>query len=188
MSEIDDGDLISAVLEGDTEAYGVLVERYQKPIFNAAYRMTGSRQDALDLAQEAFLKAFEELHKFRQGQRFFPWIYTIAVNRSKNLMRRNRQWKNEPFEDYGEHFEGHALHQNEELLCRQIDAGRLQLALYKLPLDQREALVLRYQDDRSMEEIAQALHLSLSGAKMRISRGLARLREIIGNCHPQDIT
>lgn len=181
MHEIDDQDVIAAVLEGDTEAYGVLVQRYQKPIFNAAYRMTGSREDALDLAQDAFLKAFEELHRFRTGQKFFPWIYTIVMNRSKNHLRWNRQWKSEPMEDHEGDCEQHAPYQHEEALCRQLDSNRLVVALEKLPVDQREALVLRYQDDFSMEEIAQALRLSLSGAKMRIARGLARLREIIGH-------
>ncbi len=184
MHEIDDQDVISAVLEGDTEAYGMLVQKYQKPIFNAAYRMTGSRQDALDICQDTFLKAFEELHHFHAGRRFFPWIYTIAMNRSKNHLRRNRQWKTEPVEDHEGDADRNEPRREEEALCRRLDSHRLQQAMKKLSVDQREALILRYQDDRSMEEISQALKLSLSGAKMRIARGLARLREIIGNHAP----
>jgi RNA polymerase sigma-70 factor (ECF subfamily) len=184
MHEIDDQDVISAVLEGDTEAYGMLVQKYQKPIYNAAYRMTGSRQDALDICQDTFLKAFEELHRFQAGRRFFPWIYTMVMNRSKNHLRRNKQWKTEPVEDHEGDVECHEPHRQEEALCRRLDSQRLMRAMDELSVDQREALILRYQDDRSMEDISQALGLSLSGAKMRVARGLARLREIIGNRAP----
>ena len=181
MDDSDDQDVILAVLDGDNEAFGVLVVRYQRPIFNLAYRLTKSHSDAVDLAQETFLKAFEELHRFRKGRRFFPWIYTIAMNLGRNFLRRSRQWQNESIEDHECCCEPHTLHHNEEKLCRQMDSRRIQEALHCLPLDYREALILRYQEDCSMEDIATALQLSVSGAKMRVMRGLGRLREIVGS-------
>lgn len=180
MDQSDDQQVIAAVLDGNAEAYAVLVERYQKPIFNLMYRMTQSRADALDLAQDTFIKAYEQLHRFREGKKFFPWIYTIGLNRSKNFLREKKLKQTCSMEDFepGSGLDYPAQH--EEVLCQRLDSQRVGRALHQLPMDYREALILRYQEDFSMEEIASTLGLSVSGAKMRVHRGLARLREVLG--------
>jgi RNA polymerase sigma-70 factor, ECF subfamily len=181
MEEASDHQVISTVLAGDVDAYAVLVRRYQKPIYNLMYRMTGgSHADSLDLAQETFIKAYEALHRFRAGSRFFPWLYSIGLNHSKNFLRRNRA---HPTVDIDDCDPGSGLDypgQEEETLCARLDFQHLREALGELPVDYREALVLRYHKDLSMEEIATALKISLSGAKMRVHRGLGKLREILG--------
>jgi len=179
MNHPDDQEVIFAVLGGDVNAFSTIVERYQRPIYNLMYRMTRSCSDASDLAQETFIKAFEQLHRFHVKKRFFPWLYTIGLNHAKNFLRQRRVSRTLSVEDYdafsGLEYPG----QEEELLCARLDLLKLREALDKLSFDCREALILRYRESLTMEEIADALELSLSGAKMRVYRGLKMLREIL---------
>ncbi len=179
MDQASDHQVVSAVLAGEVDAYAVLVQRYQKPIYNLMFRLTGSYADSLDLAQETFIKAYEALHRFRQGRRFFPWLYSIGLNHGRNFLRRNRTVQVVAIDDWDA---GSGLDhpgQEEENLCARIDAQDIHKALAQLPIDYREAVVLRYHEELSMEEIATALGISVSGAKMRIHRGLKKLREIL---------
>lgn len=179
MDQSSDQEVISAVLAGDVDAYAVLVARYQQPVFHLMYRMTRCHDDAVDLAQEVFIKAYEQLYRFREGQRFFPWLYTIGLNHSRNFLRRNKSARNVPIEDCepasGLDYPG----QQEERMCSRLDTQRVHAALDQLSADYREALILRYHEDVPVEEIAAALKLSESGVRMRISRGLKKLREIL---------
>lgn len=183
MDKADDQRFIAAVLAGDVNAYAVLVERYQKPIFNLMYRMTGSRADALDLAQEAFIKCYEQLHRFQQQKKFYPWLYTVALNHARNFLRKRTTAKTSLL---GDQELGSGLDypaQQEDRLCSQLDAKGLTQALQELPWDYREAVVLRYHEEFSMEDIAATLGLSVSGAKMRVHRGLKKLRDILMKDH-----
>lgn len=179
MDKWDDQRVIAAVLAGETEAYAVLVERYQKPIYNLMFRMTGSTWDALDLAQETFIKAFEQLHRFRLDKRFFPWLYTIGLNHSKNFMRRRGSMQTSPLDDCESGREAVNPRVEEERVCARLDASRITGALGELPFDCREAVILRYHEEFSMDEIAGVLGISVSAAKMRVHRGLKKLREIL---------
>ena len=176
--------MISTVLDGDANAYAVLVERYHQPIFNLMYRMTNSYEDAVDLAQETFIKAYEQLYRFREGGRFFPWLYTIGINHSRNFLRRNRAARCVPLEEceLGSGLDYPA--QQEDKMCLRLDFQRIHNALDQLPFDYREAVVLRYHEEIPVEEIAATLKISESGVRMRVSRGLKRLREILlRECH-----
>ena len=179
MDNGDDQRVIAAVLAGETDAYAVLVERYQKPIYNLMVRMTGSTWDALDLAQETFIKAFEQLHRFRLGKRFFPWLYTIGLNHSKNFIRQRRSVQTSSLDGCETGCDPGNPRMEEEKLCARLDAVRITKALEELPFDYREAVILRYHEELSMDEIASVLGISVSGAKMRVHRGLKKLREIL---------
>jgi RNA polymerase sigma-70 factor, ECF subfamily len=179
MDRQDDGQVVRAVLSGDTSAYDALVERYQRPIFNLMVRMTGSSEDALDLAQDTFVRAYEKLHQFRQDQRFFPWLYTIGTNHARNFLRQVRNLPGALDDVASTEADPESLSDPEERLHWQLDGQRLRHALEALPADYREALILHYHEELSMSEVAQALQLSVSGAKMRVHRGIRRLREIL---------
>ena len=180
MDHFDDQSCISAVLAGDVNAYSALVKRYEKPIFNLMYRMTGSQADALDLAQDAFIKAYEQLDRFQTDRKFFPWLYTIAMNVAKNLLRDKMRGAQSSYIDEWEGCSGLDYpQQQEELMCARLDFSVLHEALLQLPEDYREAIILRYREELSMEEVADALEISISGAKMRVHRGLNKLREIL---------
>jgi len=179
MDQWDDQQVVAAILGGDVNAYGTLVRRYQKPIFNLMYRMTGSHADALDLSQETFIKAYDKLRLFKTDRKFFPWLYTIGLNHARNFIRDS---KSDPV-SFSENFEEDPrvsiAYDSEDPLYAQIEAHHLEKALQTLPTEYREAVLLHYHEEFSMEEIAEMLQLSVSGAKMRVHRGLKKLREMI---------
>jgi RNA polymerase sigma-70 factor (ECF subfamily) len=156
-----------------------LVKRYERPIFNLMLRMTGSESDALDLAQEAFVRAYEHLGRFKMEKPFFPWLYTIALNGARNFVRRRRAGRETALDDQEPAAEPNRFGDQEDRLCARLDLERVYQALQRLPVDYREAVFLRYHEDLSMEDLAAALQVSLSGAKMRVHRGLAKLRAIL---------
>jgi RNA polymerase sigma-70 factor (ECF subfamily) len=178
MDHLDDQDIIAAVLNGDVNTYRVLVERYQKPIFNLMCRMTNSHADALDLAQETFVTAYEKLDHFKNGSRFFPWLYTIGINRARNFLRKRNVEKRSLSETWEEFLTPGCFVPSAEK-TDPLDVHCLQQALLQLPFEYREAVMLHYREGFSMEEIARSLQLSVSGAKMRVHRGLEKLRHII---------
>jgi RNA polymerase sigma-70 factor (ECF subfamily) len=175
-----DANLIGEILAVDAEGYAVLVKRYQKPIFNLMIRMTSSEEDAMDLTQETFVKAYEKLEQFKPSSPFFPWLYTIGLNLARDFLRKVRVSRTavevlsrDPDlpSDPGE-----TAHDSVG-----PDTDQVSRTLQKLPEDYREALILRFHEGLSMNELSSALGISVSGAKMRIHRGLLRLRELLGS-------
>ena len=123
----------------------------------------------------------EKLEKFNPSAPFFPWLYTMGLNLARDFLRRARRSPIEPYEqessvsievDQGDRF------------ADQIDVQEVLEGLQKLPVDYREALLLRFHEGLSVSEVAYALGLSLSGAKMRIHRGLLKLRQVLGKQEP----
>ena len=183
MEELEDQEAVAAILGGEVNAYASLVERYQRPVFNLMFRMTGSQEDARDLAQETFLKAYEKLEGFRSGNRFFPWLYAIGLNLARNFLRKNKLSRGLSRENWDQETGSDYVTDEEQRLCSQLDSRRISLVLQKIPLDYREALILYYHEELSMEEVASALDLSVSGAKMRVHRGLKKVRDILFEDH-----
>jgi RNA polymerase sigma-70 factor (ECF subfamily) len=168
--------LVNEILSGDVNAYALLVKRYQKPMYNLMLRMTGSEQDAVDLTQDAFVKAYEKLEKFNPSAPFFPWLYTMGLNLARDFLRRA---KRHPVESY-ESENGFSTEANpDDALSERLDARQVQEALQTLPVDYREALLLRFHEGLSVGEVAQTLGISLSAAKMKIHRGLSKLRQVL---------
>lgn len=176
MDTREEQSIINQVLQGDVDVFGILVRRYQRPIYNLMYRMCGSVDVAADLAQETFIKAYEHLERFRPGAKFFSWLYAIGLNHARDFQRKrkpsvpcdeNSLWSNATC----------SPHEEQNRLCDRLDNDHLNRALGELPLGYREALVLRYHEDLPIRDIAQALGISLSAAKMRLSRGLEMLRQ-----------
>jgi RNA polymerase sigma-70 factor (ECF subfamily) len=176
---VKENQLIRTILDGDAQAYAILVNRYQRPIFNLLLRMTGCRDTAADLSQEAFVKAYENLEKFKLNQRFFPWLYAIAANLARDHWRR-KQHATTHADAITQMARGNPekISAEEDRLATLLDARRLRVCLERLPHDYREALILRFHEGLSMADIGEALGVSTSGAKMRISRGMKKLRQL----------
>ena len=174
----EDDRLVEAVLTGDGDAFSGIVRRYEKPIFNLMYRASGSRDDAADLTQEAFLKAYHKIHTFRAGRRFYPWLYTLSINVARDYLRKRHRQPDMTDRDpetmarmaFGE---SNVIAEAE----RSAKVRSLFEMLHKLPLNDREAVLLRFREGLKMKEIAVRLGLSLSGAKMRVQRGLQKLQK-----------
>ncbi len=172
-------DIVRRVLEGDTNAYALLVDAYKNPILQLAYRMTGSLQDADDLAQEAFIRAFRNLHRYDMDRPFFTWLYTVAINGIRNHLKKKQREdsgfvRSDRSEEAADDTPG-----MEDRLDEAREAERLESTLRRLPADQREALVLRFYQELSLEETSEVLGVTLSAAKMRIYRGLERLKQLL---------
>jgi len=179
MDESVDREAVMEVLSGNVNAYRDLVQRYERPIFNLMYRLTGSREDALDLAQETFIKAYQGLERFKLGSRFFPWLYTIGLNHGRNFVRDHKAQRDCLAGAGDSGVLAEILPDPKGSGMDPLDLQRLREALRQLPLEYREAVVLHFREGCSMKEIAVSLGLSVSGAKMRVHRGLKRLRRMI---------
>ncbi len=177
MDISDERDIIKKILKGDVNAFSILVKRYQKPIFNLMYRMCGSHDEAAELTQETFIKAYEKLNLFNMKRKFFPWLYSIGINVGRDFLRkRNRQRYYEVSTEELPQFK--AIPDNRIRIDEQPDFERLEKALSKMPIKYRKAIILRYHHDMPIKEIAKALNLSISGVKMRLSRGIKALRNL----------
>lgn len=173
-------EIIAQVLSGDRQAYALLVEEYKAPIFNLAYRMTGSLEDADDLTQETFIRAYQNLHRFDQGKKFFTWLYTISINLIRNHLKKNiRDVHLAVADSVLEHQEqGHEREEDEAFSDDRMT--RLEQVIQNLPVDLREAIILRFVHDLTFEEVAQVTGDTLSAVKMRIYRGLEKIKQMMG--------
>jgi RNA polymerase sigma-70 factor (ECF subfamily) len=184
MDQDREREIIASVLRGDRQIYALLVEAYQTPIFNLAYRMTGSLPEAEDLAQETFIRAYERLWRWHPEKSFFVWLYTIGLNLIRNHLKRERRsetrdadWAEGP--EWG-NAGAQAADHPEGILLEDERQKRLQACLLKLPVDLRAAVVLRFYEDQPFENIARVCGISLSSAKMRVYRGIEKLQEMMG--------
>ena len=173
MTDERDAMLVAACLRGEVDAFDELVDRYQGPLFNVAYRITGSIDDAMDVTQAAFVKAFEKLDTFNPKYRFFSWIYRIAINQSLNLVDRRRE---EPHPEV----EPPARHPNPEHDYRGIEAAEaVQGGLMALPPHSRAVIVLRHIQGLSYREIGELLEIPEKTVKSRLFTARRQLRQIL---------
>ncbi len=180
--DAEDQEAIRAVLAGNREAFRSVVDRHSRSILNLAYRMTGDAADAEDLTQESFLQAYARLGEFRLGERFHPWIYTIALNLCRSHLRRRKLtgWLRPVVTAESGHPawepRGGAPDPEQELLGKEAER-RLRDAVEALPPKYREVFVLRQAQGLSYEEIAGLLGLPLGTVEARLFRARRRLLE-----------
>ena len=173
MSPPDDLNCIQKSLAGDAEAFAALVSQYQKMVFALTFRMTGSLEDAEDLTQETFLRAFRQLTSFRAESKFSTWLCQIAVNLSLNWRGRENRRSD--------------IHSRwaEDAICDSPDkfpdelSRRVQSALDKLPAKQRAAIVLTVYEDRSHAEAAKLLNCSETTISWRVFTARQKLKGLL---------
>jgi len=170
MSDRKDEDLVRSCLHGDQRSFAEIVSRYQKPLFNLALRMTADADDAKDVVQATFVKAYEKLATYQNQYHFFSWLYRIAINESINFLRQRKRFS--PL--------------REEILPDEMQIDRpsqdpdlpeyLQTALMRIKLEYRTVIILRHFQELSYEEIGYILNLSVERVKSRlfIARGLLK--------------
>jgi len=175
----EDNEIIRVVLDGNVNAYGRIVRKYQKPIYNLMYRASKSEQLSMEMTQEVFTRAYEKLDRFDPGRRFFSWLFAIGANLARDYLRRvGRELLFSEAEIDGNELADNRLN-HATAFEQHNELSHIMQLLDKLPFDYREALILRYREDLSMKEVASALALSTSGAKMRVHRGLKQLRTML---------
>ena len=179
MSRTDE-ELVASCLGGDRSAFDLLVLRWDRKIQGAIYRLIGSEDDARDLCQEAFLKAYRGLGAFKGEARFSSWLYQIALNLCRDRMRRRKGRTMVSLD---------ALEADGQAPVLRDDTTALDLAMTKdverhvkaavmaLAEDQREVIVLKEYEGLTFQEIADVLGLPVSTVKTRLYRGLDKLKE-----------
>jgi len=185
MDQKTEAEIVVRVLKGDRQAYALLIEEYKNPIYNLAYRMTRNPQDAEDLAQETFLRSFRELSRFDVNRRFYTWLYTISLNIIRNHLKKATRkagfQKMETSLDIVEAARKNAgLNGSDDANeVRKVREAQLEACLQKLPFQLRELLVLRFYQGLSFEMISEITGFSQSAVKMRVYRGLEKLKEMM---------
>src|SRR5215217_3432949 len=163
---------VQRCLAGDSSAFEPLVERYHRPLFNLAARLLGSRDEALDSTQNAFVKAYEHLASLDQDQRFFSWIYQILRNECLNVLRARRPVTELPADLRATGSPSDALEAGER-------QAAVQAALMELTDDQREVVLLRHFTELSYDEIAVSIGLPVKTVKSRLYSARQRLAVIL---------
>ena len=174
-----ENEIIQRILNGNREEFSFFVDKYQGPIYNLVYRLTGSRHDAEDLAQETFIKAYKSLNKFQIKRKFFSWLYTIALNLTRNHLKKKKPLLVENVEDLKPDNLQSDKNNSEINIIKHEQAQVLASNIHRLPIALREAVILRYYFYLPFEEISRILCISLSGAKMRVYRALEKLKYLM---------
>ena len=159
----------------EPHAFEALVHRYQTRLYNLAYRLTGDREEAEDLTQEALVRAYSALPTFRKGERFSPWVYKILVNLCISFLRRKKPQV--PL-DVDAPIMDRSLTPEQALDKKEIQ-DTVQKAIMSLPAQYRAAILLRHQQDLSYAEIAQALGLPIGTVKTHLFRAREMLHRLL---------
>jgi RNA polymerase sigma-70 factor (ECF subfamily) len=171
---VEDADLIRQATQGNVESFNLLVSRWEKRVYNYLLRITANREDALDLTQDAFLKAYQNLRKLEDPGRFAPWLYRIAHNEAYSMFR-----KRKPETDVDE-IEPEATETKITVGGSSVFPIELSLAvasaLDRLSTDQREAVVLKIYQGFKFEEMAEILSCPVSTIKSRLYTALELLK------------
>ena len=179
---MEDKDIIERVLGGDNDAFSLLVEKYQTKVYNLALRMSGNEDDAFDLAQESFVRAWRNLGGFQFESSFSTWLFRLTSNICLDFLRARKRRAAVSLTMTDDEDEETQLavpdpgKTPEEAVIAAEDRALLTRALNELPADQRQILTLRAIDDLSYAEIAEILQLQEGTVKSRLSRARAALR------------
>jgi RNA polymerase sigma-70 factor, ECF subfamily len=184
LTVADEGELVSRAQSGDNEAFAELVGRYQNKIYRLARNITQSNEDAEDVLQETFLKAYSHLDGFQRNSKFYTWIVRIAVNESLMKLRKRKSDRTVPLDeplDTGEESVAREIavwdDNPEQRYSREEMQEILDEAVESLKPDFRTVFLLRDIEELSTEETAEALHISIPAVKSRLLRARLALRE-----------
>jgi RNA polymerase sigma-70 factor (ECF subfamily) len=175
LSKLEDAQLVAQAVQGNRDAYGELVRRHQTAAYNVALRVVGNRADALDVTQDAFVRAYDALATFDMSRPFAPWLSAIVTNLALNLAQRKR-----PVSELQEHFAASPQSDPAQRVLESEQQARVRAALRELPPTWRAVIELRHFQDMSYDEIAAALDLPLSDVKSNLFRARQKLKQLLG--------
>lgn len=178
-----DEELVARSVSGDTDSFNQLVVRWERPIYALAYRVLGREEDARDVCQEAFLRAFRSLKGFKGQAKFSSWLYRITVNLCRDWMRRERRvalmQAPEGLDPLEPAVADTTTESSEDLVIRR-DLGRtVSKAMMVLSVEQRTVIILKEYHGLTFQEIADLVECPLSTVKTRLYQGLSVLRRYL---------
>jgi len=171
---VDDQTLVAETLAGHGEAFGTLVERYDRAVYHLAYRTVRDAEEARDVAQEAFFKAFRSLKTFRPEAKFSTWIFSITYHACCDRLARRKRYSNEELPDRADPGAG----PEQEAIAGE-EARRLRAAIARLPEKYRSVITLYHLQGRQYEEIAQVLEIPIGTVKTHLFRAKEQLRRML---------
>jgi RNA polymerase sigma-70 factor (ECF subfamily) len=179
FADMDDAALVAASVEGRKDAFDVIVERHRRTVYQVCYRFVSNHEDASDLSQESFVRAWRGLKNFKGQSALSTWLYRIAVNVCLNRVSAKTP-ATEPIEST-DHFEDTRIEGAQSALLREERAATVRRAIASLPKKQRATLILRTYHDLSHQQIADILGSSVGATKANFFHALANLKKILGN-------
>ncbi|HEY3371851.1 MAG TPA: RNA polymerase sigma factor [Prolixibacteraceae bacterium] len=179
MNKTDDIVYIEAVKKGDVAAFSFLVERYQNMIYSLALKLLKNGEDAEEMAQDTFIKAFEKLNTYEGKSKFSTWLYSITYNGCiSELRKRKIQFSSLEDQRFSDHDEM-KMHDYFSETKKEDQERYLNLALSKLPEDDQVLVTLYYYDNQSMDEISLITGLTVSNIKVKIHRARKKMYELL---------
>lgn len=172
----DDRTLVQACLAGRREAFDVIVQRHQRHVYQLCYRFTANHEDASDLAQDVFVRAFRGLHSFKGHSAFGTWLYRIGVNVCLN--RAALRGPKSAALDVGDQVD-HRVERADIMLLRGERAAEVRAAIARLPKKQRATLILRIYHDLPHDQIAEIVGSSVGAVKANFFHALANLKKLL---------
>lgn len=187
--QVEDRDLVVRALEGSESAYRELLERFRRPLFSLIYRMVGDREVAEDLAQESFVKAFNNLDTYNPSYRFSSWLFKIANNHAIDYLRRARlqtvsihgsPHASDPQREAGTRIVLEASGETPEQEVLALELGsEIEAAISQLRAEYRTVVILRHVENRPYEEIAEIMDVPIGTVKTFLHRARTELREAL---------
>ena len=181
-----DEQLVQAIRGGDNDSLGVLVTRWEQPLFRFVYRMMPRADDARDICQETFLRILKKSHRFRDGSRFSTWMYQIALNLCRDQARKSKRWgqliastPQLPERATGHLADDGSANDPASMVERRERSAALLRALDEIPAEQREVVVLKEFEGLKFREIAELLGCPESTVKSRMYYGLNGVRSAL---------
>ncbi len=188
LNSLDDRELAEALKRGDDRALDALVRRHQGRVYAVAYRLTGNREDALDVSQEALLKAYRKIHAWQPTGGFLPWLLRLTSNQAIDLIRQRKRRRHERLDETYTPDSEHAPVEPSghdtavEVHAREIDE-RVRAALVVLSPTQRTVFVLRHYEGLQLSDIAAQLGCTVGSVKVHLFRALKKLQRELGDLH-----
>ncbi|MEP7107858.1 MAG: sigma-70 family RNA polymerase sigma factor [Ferruginibacter sp.] len=177
-AETGDNEVINRVLQGDQQAFAVLVKAYRHFVFTIALRYTGNREDAEELAQDVFVKAYRSLADFRHDSKFSTWLYTITVNTSSSFLRKKKTEIHSITNERIFELANTAIPVMNRIAMEQKSKAALMNSVIRLlNADDATIITLFYEGDQSLEEIGQIMGITSNTAKVKLHRARQRLKE-----------
>jgi RNA polymerase sigma-70 factor, ECF subfamily len=179
LAELDDSELVSATISGNREAFEVIVARHRRAVYQVCYRFVNNHEDASDLAQDAFVRAWRGMKNFKGESALSTWLYRIAVNVCLNRVSA-KTVPTEPLEST-EQVADVRIEGAQQTMIREERAAAVRKAIAELPRKQRATLILRAYHDMSHQQIADVLGSSVGAVKANFFHALANLKKNLGS-------
>ena len=176
-------ELVAAAQRGEREAFDELVRRTYVDVYTLAVRLTANEEDASDVVQEAYLRAWKGIRRFRGDAQFSTWMYRITANAASTMTQRRRRQQATHIEDVAEPVEMRLEHQPEGAAESAAALEELSIAVSELPPKLRAIIVLKDVYGLTHEDIAEELGISVAAAKVRLHRGRKKLRDLLYDDH-----